>query len=166
MGRTGAGDGPGRTTAADAHTAGAQVRRRPDGPQRALTMGLTFDTGALIGLERARHRMRKVYDTAVSCDVPITVPAVVVAEWWRAGAREKERAQLLRSVRVEPITDLVARLAGVALTLVPGVQTIDALVMASASQRGHEVVYTSDPDDLLALRDGVPYFAALRIERA
>lgn len=129
-------------------------------------MGLTFDTGALIGLERSRHRMRKVYDTAVTCDVPITVPAVVVAEWWRAGTREKERARLLRSVRVEPLSDLTARLAGVALTLVPGAQTIDAIVMASASQRGFEVVYTSDPDDLAALRDGVPAFAALRIELA
>ena len=38
--------------------------------------------------------------------------------------------------------------------------------MASASLRVHEVVYTSDPDDLLALRDGVPRFAALRIETA
>lgn len=129
-------------------------------------MGLTFDTGALIGLERSRHRMRKVYDTAVRCDVPITVPTVVVAAWWRAGAREKDRAQLLRSVRVEPLDDLTARLAGVALTLVPGSQTIDAIVMASAARRGHEVVYTSDPDHLLALRDGVPAFAALRIELA
>ena len=129
-------------------------------------MGLTFDTGALIGLERARHRMRKVYDTAVSCDVPITVPAVVVAEWWRAGARVKERAQILRSVHVEPLSDQTARLAGVALTLVRGAQTIDAIVMASASRRGFEVVYTSDPEDLLALRDGVPDFAALRIEQA
>ncbi len=129
-------------------------------------MGLTFDTGALIGLERARHRMRKVYDTAVSCEVPITVSTVVVAEWWRAGAKEKERAQILRSVRVEPVSELVARLAGIALTLVPGSQTIDAIVMASASQRGLEVVYTSDPDDLQALRDGVPGFAAIRIELA
>src|SRR5262245_14910227 len=119
-------------------------------------MGLTFDTGALIGLERARHSMRKVYDTAVAHNIRITVPSVVVAEWWRAGAREKERARILRSVIVEPIDGSIARLAGSALTLVPGVQTIDAIVMASASQRGREVVYTSDPDDLLALRDGVP----------
>jgi predicted nucleic acid-binding protein len=129
-------------------------------------MGLTFDTGALIGLERARHHMRKVYDTAVTCGVPITVPSVVVAEWWRAGVKEKERAQILRSVRVEAISDEVARLAGAALTLVRGVQTIDAIVMASAAQRGREVVYTSDPDDLLALRDGVRQFAAIRVERA
>ena len=129
-------------------------------------MGLTFDTGALIGLERSRHSMRKVYDTAVSNEVRITVPAVVVAEWWRAGDREKERARILRSVVVEPVSEHVARLAGVALTLTPRAQTIDAIVMASASQRPSEVLYTSDPRDLELLRECVPQFSAIRIERA
>jgi len=129
-------------------------------------MGLTFDTGALIGLERARHSMRRVYATAVINDVPITVPTVVVAEWWRAGIKEKDRARILRSVVVEPLTDYIARLAGVALTLVSSAQTIDAIVMASAALRGKEVVYTSDPIDFHALRDAVPQFAAVGIERA
>jgi hypothetical protein len=129
-------------------------------------VGLTFDTGALIGLERARHFMRKVYDTAITHGVPITVPSVVVAEWWRAGRAEKQRAQILRSVMVEAIGDRVARLAGVALTLVPTAQTIDAIVMASASLRPGELVYTSDPDDLEALRAGVPGFSQVRIQRA
>jgi rRNA-processing protein FCF1 len=84
-------------------------------------VGLTFDTGALIGLERSRHHMRKVYDTAVSNEVRITVPSVVIAEWWRSGHREKERARILRSLVVEPISDRVARLAGAALTFVPSV---------------------------------------------
>jgi hypothetical protein len=30
--------------------------------------GLTFDTGALIGLERSRHRIRKVFDVASDMD--------------------------------------------------------------------------------------------------
>ena len=129
-------------------------------------MGLTFDTGALIGLERYRHHLRKVFEVAVTHDVRITVPAVVVAEWWRLGEKEKDRAKLLRAVTVEPVTDFVARLAGIALTLVPRAQTIDAIVMASASQRPGEVIYTSDPKDLEALRSGVPQFATLRLERA
>jgi predicted nucleic acid-binding protein len=129
-------------------------------------MGLTFDTGALIGLERARHHMRKVFDVAAMHDVRITVPSVVVAEWWRTGVKEKERAKILRSVEVEPVTDYVARLAGAALSLMPRAQTIDAIVMASACQRPNEIIYTSDPRDLEALRSGVPRFASLRIERA
>src|SRR5687767_12608258 len=108
--------------------------------------------------------MRKVYDTAVTHSVPIVVPTVVVAEWWREGHREKFRAELLRSFAVEPLADYIARLAGVALTRVPTAQTIDAIVMASASQRDQEIVYTSDPRDLLALRDEVPQFASVRIK--
>lgn len=128
-------------------------------------LGLTFDTGALIGLERRHHAMRKVYATAIANGVPITVPAVVVAEWWRAGLREKERAMILRSVRVEPVTDHVARMAGVALGLVRGAGTIDAMVMASAALRG-DSIYTSDPKDLTALREKVPQFAAIQILEA
>jgi predicted nucleic acid-binding protein len=129
-------------------------------------MGLTFDTGALIALERSHHHMRKVVDAAVALDVRIVVPAVVVAEWWRAGVREKERARILRAFDVEPISEYVARLAGEALSSVSGAQTIDALLMASASLREDEVVYTSDPQDLEALRAGVPRFSRVAIERA
>lgn len=106
--------------------------------------------------------MRTVYSTAVAHDVLITVPVVVVAEWWRAGLREKERALILRSLRVDPLGEHVARLAGIAVGTVSGAGTIDAIVMASASLRG-DVVYTSDPDDLEALRVGVPQFANVRV---
>jgi hypothetical protein len=56
----------------------------------------------------------------------------------------------------------VARLAGIAVGLVPGAGTIDAIVMASASLRG-DTVYTSDPDDLAMLRDRVREFAGVQI---
>ena len=125
-------------------------------------IGLTFDTGALIGLERRRHAMRKVFATAIAHGVPIVVPAVVVAEWWRRGAGEKERALILRAVRVEPLGAPLARLAGIAVGLVRGAGTIDAIVMASASLR-NDVVYTSDPDDLAVLREAVPEFARVEI---
>jgi hypothetical protein len=38
--------------------------------------GITFDTGALIALERKRHNMRKVYAAAIAAGFAITVPAV------------------------------------------------------------------------------------------
>jgi hypothetical protein len=117
-------------------------------------MGLTFDTGALIALERRRLAMREVYATAVQNEVPMFVPTVVIAEWWRRGIREKEREAILRALRIEALGSQVARLAGIAIGLVPGAGTIDAIVMASAAQRG-DIVYTSDPDDLNALRDAV-----------
>jgi predicted nucleic acid-binding protein len=125
-------------------------------------VGLTFDTGALIGLERRRHAIRKVFAAAIKNDLPIVVPTVVLAEWWRRGAHEKERTTILRAVRLEVLDAHVARLAGIAVGLVPGAGTIDAIVMASASLRG-DIVYTSDLDDLTRLRDHVPEFAAVQV---
>jgi hypothetical protein len=37
--------------------------------------GLTFDTGALIFLERRRQRMKEIVERALAQDQPITVPA-------------------------------------------------------------------------------------------
>jgi hypothetical protein len=48
---------------------------------------LTFDTGALIALERGEKRMRTVMLAAQERRAVVTVPAAVVAEWWRASAR-------------------------------------------------------------------------------
>jgi predicted nucleic acid-binding protein len=127
--------------------------------------GLTLDTGALIALEADRLAMRKVFYAALAEDALITVPAVVVAEWWRAGRREKERAKILRSVHVEALEKHVAMAAGIALGLVSKATTIDALVMASAALRG-DTVYTCDVGDLERLRAGVPGFARVQIAPA
>jgi predicted nucleic acid-binding protein len=125
-------------------------------------MGITFDTGALIGLERRRHAIRKVFVTAIEHGVSVVVPTMVIAEWWRRGTREKDRTEILRAVHVEVLGVHVARLAGIAVGLVPGAGTIDAIVMASASLRS-DTVYTSDPDDLTMLRDRVPEFAGVQV---
>ncbi|MGH7294318.1 MAG: PIN domain-containing protein, partial [Polyangiaceae bacterium] len=123
---------------------------------------ITFDTGALIALERRRHGIRKVYAGAIAAGFVISVPTVVVTEWWRAGHREKERAAVLRSLRVEPLYEHIARLAGTALGSVRGAGAVDAIVMASAALRG-DTVYTSDVEDLEALRSGVPGFASVQV---
>jgi predicted nucleic acid-binding protein len=124
--------------------------------------GITFDRGALIALERRRDAMRKVYAAAIAAGFPITVPTVVVTEWWRAGFLEKERLAILRSVHVEPLFEHIARLAGAALGLTRGAGAIDAIVMASAALRG-DTLYTSDPNDLEALQQANPGFASVQI---
>jgi predicted nucleic acid-binding protein len=124
--------------------------------------GITFDTGALIALERRRHAIRKVYAAAVAAGFPITVPTVVITEWWRAGYREKERVTILRSLHVEPLFEHVARLAGAALGHVRGAGAIDSIVMATAALRG-DTVYTSDVGDFEALRAGMPSFARVQV---
>ncbi len=123
-------------------------------------IGLTFDTGALIALERRKQRMRQIVERALAKDQPITVPADVVGEWWRG--RTDLREAILESVDVEPLTVALAKLAGEALALVPGATLVDAVVMASAAARG-DVVYSSDIDDLEQL---LRVFPGVRILRA
>lgn len=115
--------------------------------------GLTFDTGALISLERRRHRMRQVFALAVADGRRITVPTPVVTEWWRGGTAL--RRDLLAAVDVEPLDEVLARAAGEALAAVPGATAVDAIVMASAARRG-DVVYTSDAEDLQRLQARFP----------
>jgi predicted nucleic acid-binding protein len=122
-------------------------------------VALTFDTGALIALERGDNRMRTILDTANADHVQITVPAVVVAEWWRG--RSQRRLDILASIDVEPTTEHLARVAGEAIAGLTGATVVDALVMASAAQRGG-VVYTSDLRDLERLRSRFPGVRVLR----
>lgn len=118
---------------------------------------VTLDTGALIALERRRQRIWKVVNRAHELGIVPVVPADVVAEWWRGRTDVRER--ILASVTVEPLSHALARLAGEAIAHVRGATTVDAIVMASAAQRG-DAVYTSDVGDLERLR---LYFPSVRI---
>lgn len=123
-------------------------------------IGITFDTGALVALERRRLRMRQVVERALAKDQPITVPADVVGEWWRGRTDLRER--ILDSVDIEPLTTALAKIAGEALGYVRGATLVDAIVMASAASRG-DIVYTSDLDDLAKLRQVFPEVRVLGV---
>jgi predicted nucleic acid-binding protein len=118
--------------------------------------GITFDTGALIALERGDKRMRSIVLGAMLRKVRLTVPAVVLAEWWRATPRQKD---ILDSIDVEDTTRQLGQSAGAAQVSAPAT-AVDAIVMASAAQRG-DLVYTSDFEDLQALRDHFRAVAAV-----
>jgi len=115
--------------------------------------GVTFDTGALIGLERRSERMKAVIARITHWQLPVTIPSVVVAEWYRE--QRDARRILAMAKAVEPVSEALAELAGKALRATGGSNTIDAIVMASAAQRG-DVVYTSDVNDLLGFADAFP----------
>lgn len=125
-----------------------------------MERGLTFDTGALIALESRRLHMRRRWQAALESGRIVTVPAAVITEWWRG--RSDVREQILASLRVEPLGERLARIAGDALAAVRGATAIHAIVMASAAQRG-DVVYTSDVDALERLRSFFPAVRVLRI---
>ena len=125
-----------------------------------MGLGLTFDTGALIALERRRQRMTDVLRRAAQRAVPITVPAPVLGEWWRG-----QGGAWIRDLRacfdVEPMTERLALTAGEALARTKGKNLVDAVVVASAAQRG-DIVYTADVLDLERLAHGFPGVRVIR----
>jgi predicted nucleic acid-binding protein len=125
-----------------------------------MNWGLTFDTGALIALERRSARMGKVLYEARERRMRITVPAPVLAEWWRGPSRRRD--DIRDCFEMEPLAENVAKLAGEALAALSGATVIDAIVMASASLRG-DVVYTGDVADLMTLQS---FFPSVRVVHA
>jgi predicted nucleic acid-binding protein len=122
--------------------------------------GLTFDSGALIALERRKVRMARVWRLALLRGLRVSVPSPVIAEWWRARSDLSEA--IVGAVVVEPVSLAIARAAGEALARLgrSRASAIDAIVVASAAARG-DIVYTADVDDLCAVRDAA--FPAVRI---
>jgi hypothetical protein len=97
--------------------------------------------------------MKAVLARIAARQLPVTIPAVVVAEWYR-GQRDWRRVLALAK-SIEPTSEALARVAGAALRATGGNNAIDAIVMASAAQRG-DVVYTSDAPDLQVLTRAFP----------
>jgi predicted nucleic acid-binding protein len=124
---------------------------------RVTGAAITFDTGALVALERRKERAMKVYAHAKDRGLVVATPNVTVAEWWRG--RTDRREVVLGGLLVEPASDEVVKLAGVALGKVRGATAIDAIVAAFAAQRSG-IVYTGDVTDFDALR---AFFPALRV---
>ena len=119
--------------------------------------GATLDAGPLIGLERLDREVENWVAAALEEEVDLRVPAPVIAEVWRGGRRSAALARRLAMFEVVALDDATARRAGELLAAVGGSATVDAMVVATAAQRG-DAVLTSDTDDLapLARAAGVP----------
>jgi predicted nucleic acid-binding protein len=121
-------------------------RRRPRASAVGrATRGVTFDTGVLIGLERRHGGALALLKACKLSRATITIPAAVVAEWWRGSHRA-----LLESGSIEPLTPELAEAAGLLLAETGGSNAVDACVIASAARRG-DLVATGDTDDLSKL---------------
>lgn len=118
---------------------------------------IVFDTGALIAVERRRHRMLDVWRAARAAGRGVIVPGAVLAEWWCG--RTDVREAILAAVTIVPVDEAIGRAAGEVLAAIADATPIDAIVMAVAARRG-AVVYTSDVLDLEELR---AFFPGVRV---
>jgi predicted nucleic acid-binding protein len=126
------------------------------GARGGLTSVITFDTGALIAIERRSRRMQALLDEIDKRGYGVAVPAGVVAQAWRGGSRQSRIAALLGDARTEIVVldDPLARAVGLLCGRTGHSDIVDLSVAVCARQRNRHVV-TSDPDDLRAVDDSL-----------
>ena len=114
--------------------------------------GATLDTGALIALEGGSTRMAVLAEEALAGRTELAVPAGVLAQAWRGGARQARIARLLRAsvTSVVPLDTRMALRVGARCTATGTADIADVSVAICASDRGQPVI-TSDPDDIAAI---------------
>ncbi|HEX6394358.1 MAG TPA: PIN domain-containing protein [Acidimicrobiales bacterium] len=114
--------------------------------------GAILDTGALVGFERNDRRVVAIVARALEHNDTLVVPAGVVGQAWRDGARQARLARLLGSPLCEIVAldDRRAREAGQLCGVAQTSDVIDASVVVVARERDARVI-TSDPDDLRQL---------------
>jgi len=113
-----------------------------------MAKGITLDTGALIAIGRRQREMVAILNMALKEDLPVTVPAPVLAQWWR-GCRQVPGtpSRFVDDLVVQPMCGRIAREVGEALAETGETDIVDAMVMVTAAARD-DLVYSSDPDDL------------------
>lgn len=113
---------------------------------------VVLDTGALIAIERADGRMLALLELALKARARFLIPANVLAQAWRDGARQARLALFLKSPDVEvlALSEAGARAAGVLCGLSQTKDVVDASVVVAARTHGCAVI-TGDGDDLRAL---------------
>src|SRR3954465_4179534 len=113
---------------------------------RSLVKGLTLDAGALIALDRGDRRMIALLQLVMEQGRGIRVPAGVVGQAWRGGARQAILARFLRSRQggLSALDEPPARAAGELCGLAGTADVVDASVVLVARRTGDGIL-TSDP---------------------
>ncbi|MDT7539992.1 MAG: hypothetical protein QOI82_3577 [Actinomycetota bacterium] len=122
--------------------------------------GLTLDAGALIELERRSATVVALLDRGSARRLPVRIPATVLAQVWRGGARQPRLGRLIRAEGTEIVTfdEETAKAVGELLAFSRTDDVVDASVVMCARLHGDRIV-TSDVDDLRRLDAGVELVA-------
>ena len=103
---------------------------------RAVTRAVVLDAGALIAIEKGDRKILALCRIATLDGASVVIPAGVLAEVWRDGARQASVARLVSAAGtiVEPLDLEVARLAGACCARGETTDAIDATVVIAARQ--------------------------------
>lgn len=117
------------------------------------------DAGGLIAAESGSSAMHRAIDQIALLGGRLLVPAPVLAQVWRGGARQTLLSRFLNLPIVqvellsEPLWQAVGELCGITGTS----DVVDAAVIICARAKTSRVVITSDPDDLRTLDPNLSY---------
>lgn len=123
--------------------------------------GVTYDTGALVAAERNNRQMWALHAGYLAEEVIPTVPTPVLAEAWRAGARQASLSRLLQMCDTEPMSEDLAKNVGVLAGQSGHDDVVDVCVVEGAVRRGDAVV-TSNVTHIRMVADAAG--TRLRIE--
>lgn len=126
-------------------------------------MGVVYDAGALLAGERNDRRMWAVHAELLARDIAPTIPAPVLAQAWRGGARQASLARMLRQCEVEAMTEDHAREVGGLLGASDTSDVVDAAVVAVARRRQATAILTADPGDLQRIADALGFNVTLEM---
>ncbi len=119
----------------------AATRSAPKATRRVRVL----DAGALIALDRGDRDAWALLTEVHRMGQQPVVPAPVVAQAWRGGARQARLAKVLSGAELIVADGPLSRRAGELLGRARTTDVLDALVALAAQDRpGHEVL-TSDP---------------------
>ncbi len=122
-------------------------------PKAPKSLGILYDTGALIAADRDDRRMWAIHARALQRGLRPIVPAGCVVEAWR-GTRQPNLARLLEGCEIETLDDLRGKRSGTLRAAVDGsVSAVDATAVEAGIRRGAAIV-TSDRSDMESLSVG------------
>jgi predicted nucleic acid-binding protein len=117
-----------------------------------VTIGVTFDAGGLIAVDRGDRRVLVLLARATEVGAQVTVPATALAQAIRSPERQARLARMIRQpgTAVVPLDRVDATSVGRLLAASGTADIADAHVVICARRSSQQVV-TSDPDDLRRL---------------
>lgn len=138
------------------------MRGATNGDRNPHSVGVTYDSGALLAAERNDRRMWALHAGFLALGVTPVVPAPVLAQVWRGGGRQANIARVLAMTKVEAMTTDLAKAIGILAGRSGHYDVVDVAVVEGALRRGDSVV-TADSEHLRAIADAVG--VRLRVER-
>lgn len=124
--------------------------------------GVTYDTGALIAADRNDRRMWAIHAGFLAEEVAPIVPAPVLAEAWRGGARQANLARFLALCETEALSADQAKAVGALAGKADHDDIVDVTVVEGAVRR-RDAIVTSNHTHVRKIADAAR--AKLTIER-